>query len=341
MEEMSPVGGEGVDQVEPAAAPRFSGIARRLAAAVVVLGLSVIAVAAALWPRHATSDSAQRLVTAAADATVRRGTFGFTGELHTDGGAIGGGFVIRVSGVVDLIHRTEDVATAMSSAPGGPGVALHRIRIGNDDWTRPVSGIGVRGSPQLWVHSRVRTERGPTFDNDLDPAAVLQMLSDGDIRFRRVGRETIRQVGTTRYRAVRRSTGGPSSVDAAGSTVEAWIDGDGLVRRVRSTIDIRFGGSPFAGQSQLSLLSGSTSVELFDFGLATMIVPPPVDEAEHTGAASTASTPSAEPASQSAQLAATRWRRSAHQGAISEFGGHRSRRTQAARRSEEPVNLAP
>ena len=91
------------------------------------------------------------------------------------------------------------------------------------------------------------------------PTGVLEQLrAVGDVE--ELGREQVRGVETTRYRALLRPPGGTEE-DAL--PVEVWIDDDGLVRRLRVTYGQR---------------AASVTVELFDFGADVDVEPPPADQ---------------------------------------------------------------
>jgi hypothetical protein len=124
-----------------------------------------------------------------------------------------------------------------------------------------------------------------------DPAATLRYLRTVSDDVEKVGREDVRGVATTHYRATidfrrypdlvpeerreaaRRSVarlvelnGGRETVD-----VEVWVGDDRLVRRMKWEQAMRM-----PGQSQT--IEGSYSTDFYDFGTRVRIDPPPADE---------------------------------------------------------------
>ena len=87
------------------------------------------------------------------------------------------------------------------------------------------------------------------------PSRVLEQLrAVGEVE--ELGPEQVRGVETTRYRALVRLPGAPADRTVP---VDVWIDGDGLVRRLRAAH-----GEPAA----------TVTLELYDFGADVAIEPP-------------------------------------------------------------------
>ena len=87
------------------------------------------------------------------------------------------------------------------------------------------------------------------------PSRVLEQLrAVGEVE--ELGSERVRGVETTRYRALVRPPGAP---DDRAVPVDVWIDGDGLVRRLRAAH---------------GTAAATVTVELYDFGADVAIEPP-------------------------------------------------------------------
>lgn len=125
-----------------------------------------------------------------------------------------------------------------------------------------------------------------------DPKAALNYLrgATGDVT--REGEEVVRGVSTTRYRATVDLEKAKRAVDEElrgdldqvrkqlGTNrlpVQAWIDGEGRLRRLRYTVDVstldKSAPARAAGTGEVS-----AAFELFDFGVGVDVAPPPADQ---------------------------------------------------------------
>ena len=119
-----------------------------------------------------------------------------------------------------------------------------------------------------------------------DPTQVLQYLQAASDDIEEVGEEDVRGVGTTRYRMtidlgkVARQM--PEEARAAIEELlaesgletipaEAWIDGDGLVRR----IELAYEGMEFTPGQKGDM---AVRVELYNYGVEVEVQPPPADQ---------------------------------------------------------------
>jgi hypothetical protein len=92
----------------------------------------------------------------------------------------------------------------------------------------------------------------------VDPRRLLEQLQHEAREVSVVGKETVQGVETTRYHLV----------DSDGAPMEVWVDGDGLVRRMKAV------DSPGAADE------ARITVEFSDFGAPVDIEPPPADEVD-------------------------------------------------------------
>jgi hypothetical protein len=119
-----------------------------------------------------------------------------------------------------------------------------------------------------------------------DPTQVLQYLQAASDDIEEVGEEDVRGVGTTRYRMSidleKVAQQAPEEARAAIEELlaesgletipaEAWIDGDGLVRR----IELAYEGMEFTPGQKGDM---AVRVELYDYGVEVEVQSPPADQ---------------------------------------------------------------
>lgn len=145
------------------------------------------------------------------------------------------------------------------------------------------------GKPWLEIDvAAVARAADPRFQNvvkatNIDPAQGLAYLKGvtGDVR--RVGTETLRGVASTRYRAIvdlraalaRQTatarlhiTQALGQVESGSFPIDAWIDGQGRLRKLHYELTLR-------GKRDKDAASRSSTIEFFDFGAAAVIQRPP------------------------------------------------------------------
>lgn len=119
--------------------------------------------------------------------------------------------------------------------------------------------------------------------NQGDPSQSLDYLGAASDDFRTVGTERVRGAETTHYEGTvdleKLTAQAPERaresyrriVELSGTSempMDAWLDGDGLVRRLQYE-------QPLPGQKGASAL---TTIELYDFGVEVDVQPPPADD---------------------------------------------------------------
>jgi hypothetical protein len=118
---------------------------------------------------------------------------------------------------------------------------------------------------------------------------VLRFLAGVNGKVDTVGKETVRGAGTTHYRTTLdlAKAAKAAGSDGAGLTqltqqlgtsslpTDVWVDVDGRLRRLRYAVDVK-GGAPAATRIEVSM-------ELFDFGTAVTVTPPPADQVADAG----------------------------------------------------------
>lgn len=131
-----------------------------------------------------------------------------------------------------------------------------------------------------------------------DPAAILNSLRGVTGEVTVVGEEPVRGVDTTRYEATvdlgKASEASPGEVrdDLAEVTrqlggerlpVEAWIDAEGRLRRLRYTVDLAE-LSDEAPAKGAGAGRSTTTLELYEFGVDAAVAVPPDDQTTDLGA---------------------------------------------------------
>jgi hypothetical protein len=121
-----------------------------------------------------------------------------------------------------------------------------------------------------------------------DPTQALAFLNGitGDVR--EVGKEKLRDADTTHYSAtvdLEKATEGAANskqmvdnlINQIGSKnlpIDAWIDGDGRLRKERYQMTL----GPGVGALATGTGKATTTIELYDFGTAVSITPPPASQ---------------------------------------------------------------
>jgi len=125
-----------------------------------------------------------------------------------------------------------------------------------------------------------------------DPRAVINELRGVTGDAEKVGTEAVRDVETVHYRATvdldKAAAASPAGVrddlrevarqlGTSKLAVEAWLDADGRVRRLRYTVDLARldENAPAKGAGRGTVVA---TLDLFDFGTDVAVAPPPADQ---------------------------------------------------------------
>jgi hypothetical protein len=165
----------------------------------------------------------------------------------------------RSMGLIDYANGRGEMVIKFKSDAGPEARALYIDR-------STYLGTKVGGS-MYWLKQStddpVGADRFMPGPGGTSPDRLLKDLIDSSKKVEKLGSEEIRGVATTHYRAHLDST--KLGVNAGESVaVDAWIDEEGLPRRVR----VPFGAGGYAG----------AVVDLFDFGVPVDIDAPPANE---------------------------------------------------------------
>jgi hypothetical protein len=243
----------------------------------------------------------------------------FSGLPDTSKALSSGTFKLDTSGALDLGAKRARLEMYLSQLPTDQrsGLKAARLVMLIDDHTVYVqaAGLGIR-SNKAWVKLDAAAVGGNldlTQMAQQGPEQGLQLLNQlGDASV--VGKETVRGEATTHYHGsldlgkalstlgsgqgggLFGSNGGQAFPGLAASVpVDAWIDGDGRVRKLETRFDLMpfmrallgaFSGLGQPGQSKATVPSLppnakaelSLSFELYDFGARVDVAPPPADQ---------------------------------------------------------------
>lgn len=247
---------------------------RRVAAliAVVVLGLV-----------GCDGQDPQALLDGAGEALEAAGTSRFTMQVETVGDEAG---TFAAEGAQDL----ETGALRMAIDLGDEATATETLLLDTEVFIRSPLFALFTGDESTWVRidleetaERQGLDAEALLGEQTGPAALLAQLEGASGDLEEIGTEEIRGVETTHLRvtvdtAAAIEQADPSVREQLRSYAEAtglpdsypmelWIGEDGLVRRIRTVLDVA-GADGAAGVTQ------QTTLELFDFGVDVDLDPP-------------------------------------------------------------------
>jgi hypothetical protein len=242
-------------------------VTRRLSALLVVLALALTG---------CRGEDPQALLDGASDALEAAGTSRFEMTVETVGE---GGGRFAAEGAQDL----ESGALRMTIDLGDEATRTETLLIGREIFVRSPLFALFTGDEATWVRVDLeQTAERQGLDADAlvgeqtGPAALLAQLDGASGDLEELGSEEVRDVATTHLRvtvdtraaieqadpSVRQQLRAYAEASGLPDTypMELWIDGDGLVRRIRTVLDVP-GGPDGAEVTQ------QTTLELYDFGV--------------------------------------------------------------------------
>ena len=209
----------------------------------------------------------------------------------SDGSLPQGGY--RAQGAFDYVNSKGRMTVNLGKLPVAAGSDAGSVNVVFDESVIYMKLPGLQESlptSKPWVRIDVkelqRQSGGASQFNafgQADPSQYLQFLQ-GAGKVERLGSETVRDAETTHYKtvvdlrkAVRQAPAEMRStltqaIEASGAKdvpVNAWIDSEGLLRRVRYS---------YGGPDQTGSLSSSITVDFYDFGSTVEASPPPADQ---------------------------------------------------------------
>jgi hypothetical protein len=199
----------------------------------------------------------------AADRTVALETGRIEGEVQ------GQGLTARVSGSFDAGARSAALQVSVDAE--GETHSADVVLTGDEVFVRPDGAMGdlgeAFGTPWLKVglDDLAAVVPGPVEVPTIDPAELIERLRAEGIDVAEVGRESVRGIEATHYRAT--VPAGTASPELGGATVDVWVDDAGLIRR----LDVRSDDGVTA------------RIELFELGEPVSIEAPPADQVTDLG----------------------------------------------------------
>ena len=156
-----------------------------------------------------------------------------------------------------------------------PGGRIQQRLLGPDLY------LALPQQPRAFFKLRTAEVAASPVGGTVDPSAQLHLLAAVS-EAERVGEEEVRGEDTTHYRGtyeVARALKGARGVQqpaltsllgvaatAKEAAYDVYLDDDGLLRRLEQTVEV-----PSAGQ----MLTVTTTLELYDFGIDVKVIPPP------------------------------------------------------------------
>ena len=231
---------------------------------------------------------------AAAQTTREAESSRFTMDL-TSGSTSLGQYRFRGEGVTRFDGSAMAATFEILMPPSSGEAVIEPTEIRVVDGAMYVQGEALGAPEDQWLHmgpTSGLTGADPT-GFGTDPSRTLEHLrSVGDVET--VGTETVREVATTHYR-----TSTPlgrlveEQLDELASEpalpegwleenadvevgIEAWIADDGLVRRMRTAMELP--GPPMGAGASSITVSTEVVLELYDFGVAVDVEAPPADQ---------------------------------------------------------------
>jgi hypothetical protein len=242
--------------------------------------LAVLAVALA----GCSGGDPQALLDGAGDALEAAGTSRFEMVVEAVGDGSGR---FAAEGAQDL----GTGALRMSIDLGDEATETETLLLGNEVFIRSPLFALFTGDPETWVRvdleetaERQGLDADTLLGEQTGPAALLAQLDGASDDLVELGSEEVRGVATTHLRvtvdtgaaieqsdpAVREQLRAYAEATGLPATypMELWVDEDGLVRRIRTVLDVP--GSPGDPEG----VTQQTTLELFDFGVRVDLEPP-------------------------------------------------------------------
>ncbi len=197
-------------------------------------------------------------------------------------------------GVVDYENQKLDLTIALpASLTGGQEFSIEERVIGKTAYIKFPDALASQLGGKAWAKvdtaELTKGSGSSTSPFSQDPSQILQTLKDVSESVKDLGKEDIRGVATTHYRAdvdltkaAAQSGADTSQLDGykelTGSDTipeDVWLDSDGLPRRVSIDITPKAGSTAAASVGRVAF-----AIDFYDFGKADTdsIVAPPADE---------------------------------------------------------------
>lgn len=237
-----------------------------------------------------------------AESTAAAGTYRVEITSTVEGVPGAGEVRVRMVGAVDIPADRSQMTTTMDGMPGGselPSADLEVVVDGEVVYVRSELLGPVSSGDRPWSKTDLAGLTGVSTSSlgDADPAAMLDLLEEVGAEVETVGEEDVRGVATTHVRATVRFADllehTPNAAvleplveglevdldDLPDVPFDVWVDADGLVRRLTTTMDMGALMGDLGGSSgELGRLRTVQTMEMFDFGEPVDIQVPPADQ---------------------------------------------------------------
>lgn len=261
---------------------------RRILAMLAVLAVGLLPACA--------EASAQELIAKAPEVTTDQGTAKMAMTMDMTGGAQD--ITINAEGAVDF----ESQAASMTMDLGALGAqsGMGKIEMLTEGTTVYMKFPNAQqlGIPTAWVKMDLEAMTGLqgmeslSQINNNDPSKQMEMLRGVSDDIEEVGTEDVRGTETTHYTATidvdKALEELPEDAQASFKKqyetmgldtlpVEIWLDGDGLLRRQKVSVDLSNveGAAAVGGQAPTAMVM---DMEFYDFGAEVNVEPPPANE---------------------------------------------------------------
>lgn len=267
------------------------------------------------------SGLVQQAAARTSDANTARFVMHYTlsGVPELPGGSLSfaadGAFDVEAERVRIAIDLSALVEAAEASGEVPPGAAQQMEMLAGERMESVIDGdVIYQRFPMMaptgkeWVRIDasaygVDLQAGGPGEQGTDATAYLSLLEASGEEVTELGREEVRGVPTTRYRAtvdlgvhLAEATPearddlarvlGPEGLEALAGTafpLDVWVDDEGLVRRVAATLDLAGAAPPEAADVVPPGAAISFDIEYFDFGADVQVDPPPGDQVIDAG----------------------------------------------------------
>jgi hypothetical protein len=198
-------------------------------------------------------------------------------------------------GVMTLDGAAFDLDGRVEAAGESYGMKMRLV-----DGAMYMRASGVPNAPDGWMKvpvPEVGLTPGSAFGSTADPTGVLDMLRGVSGTVQQVGIEEVRGAVTTHYFLLLDLAQAAESEDVPPEVrkelqdqlatlgiampaipTDVWIDDDGRLRKMEMVMDFGDLMGGFLGEGDAPSMSMTMSVELYDFGVAVDVEPPPADE---------------------------------------------------------------
>ena len=239
-------------------------------------------------------DDPAKVLAAAPAKTQAAGSSKMAIDISVSAPAGGQQVEFNGQGAFDYAGRKGSLSVQLPAGPGGAANTLDVVVIGDVVYQRLPAASGLKlpkGKPWVRLDTKQLGTTGAAQSQASDPRAALRFLAGVSGKIDTVGKEKLRDAGTTHYRttldltkAAKAASGDSGAIDAlikqiGTSSVPAdiWIDGDGRLRRLHYGVDVK------AAQATPQATKIDVDLELFEFGTAVTVAPPPADQVADAG----------------------------------------------------------